>query len=44
MARRLNLDDDGQGDLGCHGGEQRAVFVYQTDDITTGNVFTDVKT
>src|SRR5689334_9676044 len=29
MARRLNLDGDGQGDLGGHGGEQRAVFVYQ---------------
>src|SRR5690349_7737512 len=26
---RLNLDGDGQGDLGGHGGEQRAVFVYQ---------------
>jgi ferredoxin-NADP reductase/MOSC domain-containing protein YiiM len=30
-ARRLNLDGDGQGDLGGHGGEQRAVFVYQMD-------------
>jgi ferredoxin-NADP reductase/MOSC domain-containing protein YiiM len=29
--RRLNLDGDGQGDLGGHGGEQRAVFVYQLD-------------
>jgi ferredoxin-NADP reductase/MOSC domain-containing protein YiiM/ferredoxin len=29
MARRLNLDGDGQGDPGGHGGEQRAVFVYQ---------------
>src|SRR3954469_13035041 len=27
--RRLNLDGDGQGDVGGHGGEQRAVFVYQ---------------
>src|SRR4051794_14189540 len=27
--RRLNIDGDGQGDLGGHGGEQRAVFVYQ---------------
>jgi ferredoxin-NADP reductase/MOSC domain-containing protein YiiM len=26
---RLNLEGDGQGDLGGHGGEQRAVFVYQ---------------
>src|SRR4051794_29225288 len=25
----LNLEGDGQGDLGGHGGEQRAVFVYQ---------------
>jgi ferredoxin-NADP reductase/MOSC domain-containing protein YiiM/ferredoxin len=31
MARRLNLDDDGQGDLIGHGGEHRAVFVYQID-------------
>src|ERR1700712_1723681 len=31
MARTLNLDGDGQGDLGGHGGEQRAVFVYQLD-------------
>ena len=29
MARRLNLDGDGQGDTAGHGGEQRAVFVYQ---------------
>ena len=29
--RKLNVDGDGQGDLGGHGGEQRAVFVYQTD-------------
>ena len=28
---RLNVDGDGQGDLAGHGGEQRAVFVYQTD-------------
>jgi ferredoxin-NADP reductase/MOSC domain-containing protein YiiM len=27
----LNLDGDGQGDLGGHGGEQRAVFVYQIE-------------
>lgn len=31
MARRLNIDGDGQGDLAGHGGEQRAVFVYQLD-------------
>jgi ferredoxin-NADP reductase/MOSC domain-containing protein YiiM len=29
--RRLNLEGDGQGDLGGHGGEQRAVMIYQTD-------------
>src|SRR5258708_9033134 len=28
---RLNLDGDGQGDLGGHAGEQRAAFVYQTE-------------
>src|SRR3954467_4936596 len=27
--RRLNIDGDGQGDTAGHGGEQRAVFVYQ---------------
>lgn len=29
MVRRLNIDGDGQGDLGGHGGEMRAVLVYQ---------------
>jgi ferredoxin-NADP reductase/MOSC domain-containing protein YiiM len=29
MVRRLNIDGDGQGDLNGHGGEQRAVLVYQ---------------
>ena len=28
---RLHLDGDGQGDLAGHGGEQRAVFVYQIE-------------
>jgi ferredoxin-NADP reductase/MOSC domain-containing protein YiiM len=28
---RLNLDGDGQGDSAGHGGEQRAVFVYQIE-------------
>ncbi|MER5398126.1 MOSC and FAD-binding oxidoreductase domain-containing protein [Streptomyces sp. NPDC002599] len=28
--RRLNIDGDGQGDLEGHGGEMRAVLVYQT--------------
>jgi len=31
MVRRLNVDGDGQGDLTGHGGERRAVFVYQVD-------------
>jgi ferredoxin-NADP reductase/MOSC domain-containing protein YiiM/ferredoxin len=31
LARRLNIDGDGQGDLQGHGGEQRAVLVYQID-------------
>jgi len=49
VARRLNLDGDGQGDLHGHGGEQRALLVYQLDsyrywakylgrsDLTAGN-------
>ncbi|MGD8165603.1 MOSC domain-containing protein [Herbiconiux sp. P16] len=49
MVRRLNIDGDGQGDLAGHGGEQRAVFVYQKqsyehwaeflgrDDLTPGS-------
>ena len=28
---RLNVEGDGQGDLRGHGGEQRAVFVYQIE-------------
>jgi ferredoxin-NADP reductase/MOSC domain-containing protein YiiM len=31
MVRRLNIDGDGQGDLSGHGGERRAVYVYQLD-------------
>src|ERR1700744_6711354 len=31
FARRLNLDGDGQGDLQGHGGEQRAIMVYQRE-------------
>src|SRR4029078_12275528 len=49
MVRRLNIDGDGQGDLGGHGGPHRAVLVYQLDsyrhwesflgrtDLTHGN-------
>jgi len=29
--RKLNIDGDGQGDLAGHGGEHRAVMVYQLD-------------
>ncbi len=29
--RKLNVEGDGQGDRAGHGGEQRAVFVYQID-------------
>jgi ferredoxin-NADP reductase/MOSC domain-containing protein YiiM len=31
IVRRLNIVGDGQGDLAGHGGEHRAVMVYQTD-------------
>jgi ferredoxin-NADP reductase/MOSC domain-containing protein YiiM len=31
MVRRLNIQGDEQGDLAGHGGEHRAVFVYQMD-------------
>lgn len=31
MVRRLNIDGDGQGDLDGHGGENRAVLVYQLE-------------
>ena len=31
MVRQLNVVGDGQGDLAGHGGEHRAVMVYQTD-------------
>src|SRR5262245_28799638 len=33
MVRRLNIDGDGQGDLAGHGGEQRAVLVYQAESL-----------
>ncbi len=39
MARRLNLDGDGQGDLAGHGGEQRAVMVYQTESYDFWKAF-----
>jgi len=31
LVRRLNIEGDGQGDLAGHGGEHRAVMVYQID-------------
>jgi MOSC domain-containing protein YiiM/ferredoxin-NADP reductase len=31
MVRRFNVEGDGQADLASHGGEHRAVFVYQID-------------
>jgi len=31
LVRRLNIDGDGQGDLKGHGGEHRAVLVYQLE-------------
>jgi len=31
MARRMHLDGDGQADLVAHGGEHRAVYVYQSE-------------
>ena len=31
LARRLNLEGDGQGDKAGHGGEQRAIMVYQIE-------------
>src|SRR3954465_4314944 len=31
MVRKLNVEGDGQGDLAGHGGEMRAVFVYQIE-------------
>ena len=33
LARSCNLDGDGQGDLAGHGGEQRAVLVYQLESL-----------
>jgi len=39
VARRLGLDGDGQGDLGGHGGEQRAVLAYQIDSYRHWQAF-----
>ena len=37
IVRKLNIDGDGQGDLGGHGGVNRAVMVYQLDSYDTGS-------
>ncbi|CAG2147052.1 MOSC and FAD-binding oxidoreductase domain-containing protein [Cupriavidus plantarum] len=39
MARRLNIDGDAQTDLQGHGGEQRAVMVYQMSSYRFWNEF-----
>jgi ferredoxin-NADP reductase/MOSC domain-containing protein YiiM len=39
MVRTLNVDGDGQGDLAGHGGEQRAVMVYQTESYDYWKTF-----
>jgi ferredoxin-NADP reductase/MOSC domain-containing protein YiiM len=41
MVRKLNIVGDGQGDLAGHGGEQRAVFVYQMDSYHYWETFLD---
>ncbi len=41
MVRRLNVDGDGQGDLAGHGGEQRAVMVYQSESYDYWRDFLD---
>lgn len=42
-ARTLNIDGDGQGDLGGHGGPHRAVLVYQAEayDYWSGELARD---
>jgi MOSC domain-containing protein YiiM len=39
MAGRLNIDGDGQGDLAGHGGEHRAVMVYQIESYRYWEAF-----
>ncbi len=36
MVRRINIDGDDQGDRLAHGGEQRAVLVYQLESYWHG--------
>ena len=39
MVHRLNVEGDGQGDLQGHGGENRAVMVYQTESYRYWEAF-----
>jgi ferredoxin-NADP reductase/MOSC domain-containing protein YiiM len=41
MVRKLDIDGDAQADLAGHGGEQRAVFVYQMDSYHYWERFLD---
>jgi ferredoxin-NADP reductase/MOSC domain-containing protein YiiM len=41
MVRKLDIDGDAQADLSGHGGEQRAVFVYQMDSYHYWERFLD---
>lgn len=41
MVRKLNIEGDAQADLAGHGGEQRAVFVYQIDSYRYWERFLD---
>ncbi len=43
VVRRLNLEGDGQGDLVGHGGEHRAVMVYQLESYRHWERFLDRK-
>jgi MOSC domain-containing protein YiiM len=41
MVRKFDIDGDAQADLAGHGGEQRAVFVYQMTTSNSGPVTND---
>jgi ferredoxin-NADP reductase/MOSC domain-containing protein YiiM len=41
MVRKLNIDGDAQADLAGHGGEQRAVFIYQMNSYHYWENFLD---
>jgi MOSC domain-containing protein YiiM len=38
LVRRLNIDGDAQDDLAGHGGEHRAVLVYQMDSCCSVSI------